>query len=62
MDVILRHVLDLEICYLDQLEINGPTAAVTSTTSSFSVQDNAGSAFIWSIEGLGTISSTSIYK
>ena len=50
-------VLELEICYLDQLEINGPTAAVTSTTSSFSVQDNAGSAFIWSIEGLGTISS-----
>ena len=50
-------VLELEICYLDQLEINGPTAAVTSTTSSFSVQDNTGSAFIWSIEGLGTISS-----
>ena len=50
-------VLELEICYLDQLEINGPTAAVTSTTSSFSVQDNTGSAFIWSIEGLGTINS-----
>ena len=50
-------LLELEICYLDQLEINGPNAAVTSTTSSFSVQDNTGSAFIWSIEGLGTISS-----
>ena len=50
--------LELEICYLDQLEINGPTAAVTSTTSSFSVQDNAGSIYEWSLSNeLGEISS-----
>ena len=51
-------VLELEICYLDQLDINGPTAAVTSTTSSFSVQENAGSIYEWSLSNeLGEISS-----
>ena len=51
-------VLELEICYLDQLEINGPNAAVTSTTSSFSVQENAGSIYEWSLSNeLGEISS-----
>ena len=51
-------VLELEICYLDQLEIIGTNAAVTNTSSSYSVENNFGSIFNWTLsQGIGFIAS-----